>query len=148
LSRSYDIVFLLFGDQNDVEIDKITEKAMHQGVHLINLKGKTTFRELGALIWHLDLLITNDSSPLHLAVALQKPVVALFGPTANWTLCPNSENATAVQSPAKCSPCYGFGRFPGCHTPICMAELSIDTVKIAIEKSLTSTPVNSAEPVL
>ena len=45
------------------------------------LSGKTSLKELGALILHAKLLITVDSVPLHIASALKKPVVALFGPS-------------------------------------------------------------------
>ena len=128
LSREREIDFLLLGDKNDGKIDEIIALADGRA-GFVNLKGKTDFRELGAVINHLDLLVTNDSSPLHLAVAMKKPVVALFGPTANWALFPPGANRTALQSPAKCSPCYTYGRFPGCPAPFCMTELSVEAVK-------------------
>ncbi len=135
LSKGRKIEFLLLGDKNDVQVDRIVEMAGPE-VRFTNLKGKTTFRELGALIYHLDLLVTNDSSPLHLAVAMKKPVVALFGPTANWTLFPPGRNRKALQSPAQCSPCYTYGRFPGCPDPSCMSELPVESVKKAVESLL------------
>lgn len=135
LSTGRDIEFFLLGDKNDVQVDRIVQMA-GPNVKFTNLKGRTTFRELAALIYHLDLLVTNDSSPLHLAVAMKKPVVALFGPTANWTLFPPGRNRTALQSPAQCSPCYTYGRFPGCADPSCMAELPVKQVKEAVESLL------------
>ncbi len=135
LSKGLNIEFFLLGDKHDVQVDRIAGMA-GPGVKFTNLKGRTTFRELGALIYHLDLLVTNDSSPLHLAVAMNKPVVALFGPTANWTLFPPGQNRTALQSPAQCSPCYTYGRFPGCPAPSCMSELPVDGVKDAVESLL------------
>lgn len=139
LSKERHVEFFLLGDENDVQADEIAQMTSGH-VQLTNLKGKTTFRELAALIYHLDILITNDSSPLHLAVALKKPVVALFGPTANWALFPPGPDRMALQSPAECSPCYTFGRFPGCPKPACtaMAELSVSTVLTAVESLLGS----------
>ena len=136
LSRSHNAIFLLLGDRHDTHLDEIAEKAGQRGVEIINLRGKTTLRELGALIHHLDILITNDSSPLHLAVALKKPLVALFGPTANWALCPPGRNIIALQSPAGCSPCYPFGRFSGCGKPTCMADLPVADVTEAVDSLL------------
>ncbi len=137
LSRTHRVLFVLLGDGRDTQVDDIAEGAARRGVKFINLKGKTTFRELAALIRRLDVLVTNDSSPLHVAVALGKPVVALFGPTANWSLCPEgAAGAVALQSPSPCSPCYNFGRFPGCPNPVCMAELSVEAAAGAVRALL------------
>ncbi len=48
----------------------------------LNLTGRTTLRELVALIKRARLVVANDSGPMHIAAALEIPVVALFGPTA------------------------------------------------------------------
>lgn len=48
----------------------------------LNLMGRTTIRELVALIKTARLVVANDSGPMHIAAALEVPVVALFGPTA------------------------------------------------------------------
>lgn len=55
----------------DESIDKI----------VLNMLGKTTLQELGALIESCDVVVTADTGALHIALALNKPVVALFGPT-------------------------------------------------------------------
>ena len=136
LARDHEIDFLLLGDKNDIQIDeivKIVNSYADERIRLVNLKGRTTFRELAALIRHLDIIITNDSSPLHLAVALDKPIVALFGPTANWACFPPGPKRTALQSPSHCSPCYTYGRFPGCPDPTCMADLPVKIVKESAE---------------
>jgi len=137
LSKQRDIQFFLLGDSTDVQTDRVAEKLANRA-NVMNLKGKTTFRELAALIHHLDILITNDSSPLHLAVAMNKPVVALFGPTAHWALFPPGPHRIALQSTAPCSPCYTYGRFPGCPNPTCMAEISVQEVQHAVESILNS----------
>jgi heptosyltransferase-2 len=136
LSRLYPVDFLLLGDQYDTQVDEIAAQVSQGGAKVINLKGQTTLRELAALIHHLDLLITNDSSPLHIAVALKKPVVGLFGPTAARALFPGGPNRVALQSPAACSPCYAFGRFPGCSAPTCMAAITVESVTQAVEALL------------
>jgi len=48
---------------------------------IINLCGDSSIQELSGILNDLDLLITNDTGTLHLAVALQKKTVSLFGPT-------------------------------------------------------------------
>lgn len=48
---------------------------------MLNMLGKTTLQEVGALIESCDVVVTADTGSLHIALALDKPVVALFGPT-------------------------------------------------------------------
>ncbi len=48
---------------------------------MLNMLGKTTLQEVGALIESCDVVVTADTGSLHIALALNKPVVALFGPT-------------------------------------------------------------------
>ena len=57
----------------------------------INLAGETTLPELAALIRRSAICVTNDFGPMHLAVALGRPVVSIFGPIephVGWALSP------------------------------------------------------------
>lgn len=128
LTQACPVTVVLLGDRHDVQVDGIAQALEAQGADIINLKGRTNLRELAAVISHLDLLITNDSAPMHVTVALHTPVIALFGPTAAAALLPSGPDRLALQSPAPCSPCYPFGRFPGCQDPFCMAALPVTTV--------------------
>ena len=78
---------------------------------VIDLSGKISLKELGAIIAKSRLLVTVDSIPLHLASALKKPVIVLFGPTCdqNWGPYRNSQ-ARVITLPMSCRPCYQ----PGC----------------------------------
>ncbi len=78
---------------------------------VIDLSGKISLKELGAVIAKSRLLITVDSVPLHLASALKKPVIALFGPTCDQNWGPwRNPNARVINMPLSCRPCYQ----PGC----------------------------------
>jgi heptosyltransferase III len=81
-----------------------------QGIPLHSLAGKTDLKELAALISLSRTLITVDSLPLHLASALKRPVIALFGPSSetNWGpwMHPRSRVIAAKSS---CRPCYMNG---------------------------------------
>jgi ADP-heptose:LPS heptosyltransferase len=128
MSRAYPATFLLLGDRHDRQVEKIYRQTSEVGVRAINLQGQTTLRELAALISRLDLLITNDSSPLHIGTALKTPLLALFGPTAAEALFLPGPNRLAIQSPAPCSPCYPFGRAPECRDPFCMGAILWESV--------------------
>ncbi len=102
---------------------------------LLDLAGATDLRLLAALVGESSLVVTIDSVTLHLAVALDRPLVGLFGPTsaANF-LPPGQRHQVAVSSPVACSPCYGNGLFPGCRqgTPVCMDAITVNAVLDAL----------------
>ncbi|WP_331775632.1 glycosyltransferase family 9 protein [Sulfurospirillum sp. 1612] len=56
-------------------------QALEDPTHIINKCGKSSLTELAYITKELDLLITNDTGTMHLAVALQTPTISLFGPT-------------------------------------------------------------------
>jgi heptosyltransferase III len=70
---------VISGGADPKEIERTVSIIGNQKV--LNLAGQTTIKELGALIEKTKLLITVDSVPMHLACALKKPLVAIFGPS-------------------------------------------------------------------
>ena len=64
-----------------------------------------TIRELAALLSCCDVVLCNDSGPMHLAAALDVPTVAVFGPTDHVAWHPMSENAAIVRREMPCWPC-------------------------------------------
>jgi lipopolysaccharide heptosyltransferase II len=74
---------------------------------LINLGGKLLLNELVYIISQLDLLITNDSGPMHIAAAVNTPIVALFGPEDPVLMRPytSKEMYRIVQKNIKCMAC-------------------------------------------
>lgn len=106
LHRQYDIV--IFGGKNEVPMaDDIEQRLRQNGVdNLQNLAGKTDIDGLCAAIAQLNLFITNDSGPMHLAAAFQVPTVAIFGPTKDrethqW----HNPREAIVRKPIECAPC-------------------------------------------
>lgn len=73
---------------------------------VINLAGETTLSELAALIRRAAICVTNDSGPMHLAVALDRPVVSVFGPTDPIWIGPYRRTDAVLQANLTCSPCY------------------------------------------
>ena len=77
------------------------------GCDVLNLAGRVSLKELGALIEQSQGLLCVDSLPFHLASALKKPVIALFGPTSEITWGPwRNPHAKVLASPMSCRPCY------------------------------------------
>ncbi len=73
---------------------------------IANLAGTTSLPELLAVIEQVDAVVCNDSGPMHLAAALDKPTVALFGPTNPARTGPYSPAARVLRIELDCSPCY------------------------------------------
>ena len=106
LSSQYDIV--IFGGLGEVDIAQDIEKLLlKNGVkNFKNLAGKTTITQLISRISSLDLLITGDSGPMHVAAAFQVPTVAIFGPTKdNETSQWMNEKSVIVKKNLDCQPC-------------------------------------------
>ncbi|HEY3760413.1 MAG TPA: lipopolysaccharide heptosyltransferase II [Verrucomicrobiae bacterium] len=97
--------WMLFGGKGDLEITNPIESAL-QGTKVFNMAGKTSLRELMALMKLCSVVLTNDTGPMHMAVALGMPVVAIFGSTSPELTGPISEKARIVKSDAPCSPCF------------------------------------------
>jgi lipopolysaccharide heptosyltransferase II len=104
----------------------------------LNLAGETTLSEHAALIGRSALCITNDSGPMHLAVALGRPVVSIFGPTDEIWIGPYRRANAVVRASLPCAPCYlrVLNRCP--HNHACMREVSAQAVIERAEMMLAS----------
>jgi heptosyltransferase-2 len=76
------------------------------GSHAINLWSKVNFPEFAALLKLADLCITNDTSTVHIANAVQcGQIISIFGPTSSEFLVPDNERNIVIKSKVECSPC-------------------------------------------
>ena len=103
LLRNKNISVVFFGDKATASL----LKEICQGLpsRVVNLAGLTSIRELASLISICDLLLTNDSGPMHMASALGTPIVALFGSTNEIVTGPYRKGKV-IHKHVECSPCY------------------------------------------
>ena len=106
------------------------------------LDGKTSLNQLAALYRRAQVVVTTDSGPMHLAVAVGTPVVALFGPTAPWRTGPYGPGHIVLRADLSCSPCFK----KQCLTTVyeeraCMKRLTVDQVAQAVMEKLASAPL-------
>ncbi|MBI4454328.1 MAG: lipopolysaccharide heptosyltransferase II [Acidobacteria bacterium] len=100
----WDAQVLLFGSADEAPIAREIQSNMrHQP---ILLTGRTTLLELLGLIERCDLFITNDSGPMHLAGALQRPLIALFGSTDENATGPMNARSHVIHKQVECTPCF------------------------------------------
>jgi len=106
----------------------ICEAVTTQAPGTINLAGETSLSELAALVRRATLCATNDSGPMHLAVALKRPVVSIFGPTDPIWIGPYGRSDAVLRAGLSCSPCYlrQLSRCPNDHA--CMTKVTATAV--------------------
>lgn len=94
----------LLGSPGDRETCAEIEAAAPDGV--ANLAGRTTLLEAVDLLSLADRVVTNDSGLMHVAAALDRPLVALFGSTSPDFTPPLGDRSTVLRKPIECSPCF------------------------------------------
>ena len=103
-------------------------------VETINLIGKTTLMQLGALIESCTFYLTCDSGPMHIAAAVGTPTIALFGPTSPMRHGPYGDNHEAIEKPVECRPCYKRKCMRKDQPHLCMTEIDPNEVVAQILK--------------
>ncbi len=131
LSSEADADFCFIGGADDTKA--VREAIADTGCphRCIDAAGKLTIPELSALLLRSDILISNDSGPLHLAATLDVPVVGLYGPESPEFYGPVSERATNIYKRTSCSPCmniYAAKQFRCPYNALCMREITVDEV--------------------
>jgi heptosyltransferase-2 len=109
IQQSTNGTWILFGGKNDAGLTNQIQSALGSGPGIHNLAGKTSLRELMALLNLCRVFLTNDTGPMHVAAALGVPVVAIFGSTSPVLTGPVSSGNLrhhALTSDAPCSPCF------------------------------------------
>ena len=100
----------------------------------IDLTGRTGIVQLAALLACCDVLVTNDTGPMHVACAVGTPVVAVFGSTDPAGTAPLGPDAVMVKSDIDCSPCLRRSCPHGHHK--CMYAVEVDAVETAVVQKL------------
>jgi heptosyltransferase I len=111
----------------------------------VDIAGETTLTELAAVIRRSTISVTNDSGPMHFAVALGRPVVSIFGPTDPIWIGPYGRADAALQAGVPCSPCL-LRQLSRCRFGhVCMENVSaravIERMEDAIERSGSAAPL-------
>ena len=90
----------------------------------VDLTGGTTLGQLVAAVSRMDLFLTNDSGPMHIADVLGTPLVAVFGPTSDVRTGPYRQRDHVVRLDIDCAPCYQRT----CDRMACMKQLAPEVV--------------------
>ncbi|HKC64103.1 MAG TPA: lipopolysaccharide heptosyltransferase II [Pyrinomonadaceae bacterium] len=94
---------LLIGSPDEIDVSAEVLKMMRHKPFM--LTGKTDLAQATDVLSLVDLLITNDTGPAHIAAALNRPTLVIFGPTNPQTTRPFSKAAEIIRRPPDCAPC-------------------------------------------
>ena len=95
---------MLAGAPDETEVAGQVAAAAGEGV--INLAGRTSVAQMIALVAGASVVVMNDTGPMHLAAALGRPLVTVFGPTSPVRTGPYGQMAGVCRLDLACSPCY------------------------------------------
>jgi lipopolysaccharide heptosyltransferase II len=119
------------------EDEVLAETFSTNGNGILNLVGKTTLRNLLSVIKQLNVLVTGDTAPLHIAGALGVRTVALFGPTDPRRHLPPGKGITPLVRHLRCQPCYK-GTCQNSEELACLKRITTEEVLDAVERHLSS----------
>jgi ADP-heptose:LPS heptosyltransferase len=130
LLERYPELFIVFTGAPS-EAATINQLATEVGsTRVITLAGKTTLRQVLVLYTRSEILVTNDSGPVHFASVTPIRVVALFGPETPALFAARSPNAVALWAGIACSPCVNAynNRQSVCRNNLCMQAITVEDV--------------------
>lgn len=114
---------VLLGTAVDVPFADAVQRGLNGGAR--DLTGRTTLRQLLAVLGNARLAFGPDSGALHLAAALGTPAVSLWGATSAWRSTPFGSEGLVVNGAAPCAPCF-LGRCP--IGRVCMTAVTVEAV--------------------
>ena len=98
-----DVRFAIFGGAGDQPLAEVIARALPD--RCLDLAGKTSLAEMIEWTRLCEVMVTNDTGPMHVAAALGKPVVGIFGPTDPRRTGPYGQMDHALQHALPCVPC-------------------------------------------
>jgi heptosyltransferase-2 len=125
LDRGYGVAY--YGGPMDIDIVNETISLMRNKEHVLlkTFAGKMSLLELAALLKKASVLVTNDTGPMHVAVAMKVPVVSIFGPSPVVGFYPYNNISVVLKSSVDCHPC---GKHTCSKQHECMWQIDVDIV--------------------
>ena len=139
LINNHSAKILIFGGPEEKELKEQISSLINSGrVNVVNAESLT---KSSAIMQHCKIIVTNDSSQMHIAAALGLKVVAIIGPTNQNYIHPWKTEHQIVSLNLDCSPCFFYSPTPLiCHrTDVkfkCIKELTVEMVYQSVEKYL------------
>lgn len=124
------VVLFLLIRKGDSRVDKMLKLIHNNQTYVTN---DCDLAQMIAFIKECSVFVGNDSGPMHIAAALNVPVVGIFGPSNPVRFGPLGENNIVVKNDLPCAPCSST---PDCKTLECIKSITVDEVYQAVNKLL------------
>lgn len=138
LNEQYQARVILTGSRDEHELlEQIIKLAPNGTVY--NSAGQLDLKGTAALMKRCQLVISNDTGPMHIAAAMGARTIGLFGPNLPSRYAPIGKNNAFIYKKVKCSPCIQVheGKVFECQDPICMHQIGVEEVWTAIKQQLS-----------
>lgn len=122
---------LILGGDDESEICRDVEKILGTaGNKCINTCSKTNLRQSAALMAKCEVVLANDSGPLHMAVSQDVKTISFFGPVDELVYgpYPSSDRYKVFTAEVNCRPCYRNFKFEKCHRQVCLSGIKREEV--------------------
>jgi len=121
--KRWNLSVIFIGHQNDDTINQKIISATHRK-NIYNVAGVFTLKETAYLLSQAKFILCGDTGPMHLGVAMQCPVIALFGGSNPQRTGPYQGKSIIIHHPTACSPCYKRQ----CLNNICLKNITVEEV--------------------
>ena len=135
LADSEQATIVLLGSAAERPLGEEVRRHLRKDVRLLDLVGQAPLVDLAAVLTRLEVLVTGDTGPMHLAAAVGTPVVAIFGPTDPARYAPLISRSVVLHANLWCRPCHRTRRPPRrCRqgTPDCLNGVATEDVVAAV----------------
>jgi len=133
LQENHRAAILILAGNAERELARKIENGLHDK-RTVNLAGRTTIREMAAVLKFCRFFVGNDSGPLHVAVASGVSVIGLFGPGEYERFKPWGSDPEVVRLGLSCSPCSENCKFA---EPLCLHGITVSRVQAVFSEKLT-----------
>lgn len=131
IRKNFNVKILILGSKTDKEIIGPIFRETGDGSYLINTLGETSIAQMAGLLTNCHMFIGNDSGPLHIALSLNIPSIAIFGATSEQQVIgTDRKNCVTISKDLPCRPCYLHQPFfvPRCKNIKCLYSISVPEV--------------------
>lgn len=136
LLKTPNVNIIFIGGKSDVDYVRDFGAQLPASERIIDLCGKLSIRQLIGMFGKSDLLVTNDSGPLHIAMIAGLPTISFFGPETPCLYGPIGEGHHVFYADLYCSPCLNIynSKITHCRDNVCLKNIGPDTVLKLIEE--------------
>ncbi len=141
LTENLSAKVIVMGGRDEVEKASVIKSRKKENV--IDATGRMNLRQLKALAQKCDLIVTNDSGPMHIVTTTDTPIISIFGPTDPFLCGPTSKYSYVINKNPGCGPCFRGDVFPNIITkcdknPTCMEMVKPEEVLELVKEKLHS----------